>query len=90
MFISTTVQAKHSAGDLSDVPIGPHQMRKFAASYSAKMINSSVEGERKLMERMGCKTMSVLKRHYINNIPCVSLKMVIPVGTCVPDIHFGH
>ena len=89
MFISTTVQAKHSAGDLSDVPIGPHQMRKFAASYSAKMINSSVEGERKLMERMGCKTMSVLKRHYINNIPRVSLKMVIPVGTCVPDIHFG-
>ena len=89
LFISTALQAKHFTGDLSVVPIGPHQMRKFAASYSARMVGSSVEGERKVMERMGCKTMSVLKRHYINNIPNVSFKMVIPAGTFVPTTHMG-
>ena len=89
LFISTTLQAKHFAGDLSVVPIGPHHMRKFAASYSARMVGSSVEGERKVMERMGCKTMSVLKRHYINNIPNISFKMVIPAGTFIPANHFG-
>ena len=89
LFISTALQAKHFAGDLSEVPIGPHQMRKFAASYSARMVGSSVEGERKVMERMGCKTMSVLKRHYINKIPNISFKMVIPAGTFIPATHFG-
>ena len=89
MFISTVVQAKHFAGDLSVNPVGPHQMRKFAASYSAKMVLSSVEGERKVMERMGCKTMSVLKRHYINNIPYIRFKAVFPAGTFIPDVHFS-
>ena len=89
MFVSTALQAKHFSRDLSVVPIGPHHMRKFAASYSAKMVQYSGEGERKVMERMGCKTMSVLKRHYINNIPNISFKSVIPAGTFVPAIHFG-
>ena len=89
MFIATILQAKHFAGNLANVPIGPHQMRKFAASYSAKMLMLSEIEETKVMERMGCKTMNVLKRHYINHIPNVSFKIVIPAGTFIPALHFG-
>ena len=37
-------------------------MRKLAASYSAKMIGSLAAGEKKLMDRLGCSSMSVLKK----------------------------
>ena len=90
MFISTTLQAKHFSGELEEVAIGPHHMRKFAASYSAMMIKVSMATEKKVMERMGCKTMNVLKRHYINNIPNINFKTVIPAGTFVPSAHFGN
>ena len=90
MFISTTLQAKHFSGELEEVAIGPHHMRKFAASYSARMINVSAATEKKVMERMGCKTMNVLKRHYINNIPNIKFKTVIPAGTFVPSVHFEN
>jgi hypothetical protein len=32
MFISTAMLARHYAGDLAAISVGPHQMRKFAAS----------------------------------------------------------
>ena len=90
MFISTALQAKHFSGELEEVSIGPHHMRKFAASYSAKMITNSMATEKEVMERMGCKTMNVLKRHYINNIPNIKFKTVIPAGTFIPSLHFGN
>ena len=60
-------------------------MRKLAASYSAKMIGSSTAGERKLMDRMGCASMNVLKRTYINNVPNLSHTVVLPAGTFIPS-----
>ena len=84
LFKTTVFQARHSAGIMAIVPMGPHQMRKLAASYSAKMINSSTISEKKLMERMGCSSMNVLKRTYINNVPNLNCKCVLPIGTFIP------
>lgn len=87
MFISTANRARRIADDLDVVRMGPHQMRKFAASYSTLVMRSSNLPEKLLLDRMGCKTMSVLKRTYINKVPRLSFKVVVPVGTFSPEIH---
>ena len=87
MFISTANRARRMADDLAVVRMGPHQMRKFAASYSTLVMRSSNLPEKLLLDRMGCKTMSVLKRTYINKVPRLSFKVVVPVGTFSPEIH---
>ena len=84
MLQTTVLQARQRAGDMALVPMGPHQVRKLAASYSAQMIGSSSTKERKLMERMGCSSMSVLRRVYIKEVPCLNFKCVLPVGTFSP------
>ena len=90
MFISTATMARHFAGDMTDVPMGPHQMRKFAASYSSMMLTTPTVTVQKMLTRMGCKTMNVLKRTYIRQVPNVSVKTVLPVGTFVPALHNTH
>ena len=84
LFTSTVLQARHHAGVMDDSPVSPHQMRKLAASYSARMIGSSASGERRLMDRMGCSSMNVLKRTYINDVPVLGFKVVLPAGTFIP------
>ena len=84
MLQTTVLQARQRAGDMAFVPMGPHQVRKLAASYSALMVGSSSEGELKLMERMGCSSMSVLRRVYIKEVPSLNFKCVLPVGTFIP------
>ena len=39
------------------VTVGPHQVRKLAASYSAVLMGHSKDLERTLMDRMGCASM---------------------------------
>ena len=87
LFVSTANTARRSAGDVSDLKVHPHQMRKFAASYSALMMRSTNLPEQKLLDRMGCKTMSVLNRTYINKVPRLTFKAVVPLGTFSPDVH---
>ena len=86
MFQTTVFQARQHGGDVAIVPMGPHQVRKLAASYSAQMVESSSASELKLMERMGCSSMSVLRRVYVKDVPCLNFKCVLPVGTFVPTI----
>ena len=85
LFKTTLFQARHQAGFSEVVSTGPHQMRKLAASYSAKMVGNSPTGVRKLRDRMGCASMSVLKRTYINDVPDLSFRVVLPAGTYVPN-----
>ena len=51
MLQTTVLQARQRMGDMALVPMGPHQFRKLAASYSAQMISSSSASEEKLMEK---------------------------------------
>ena len=69
---------------LDEVSIGPHQMRKLAASYSAVLMGNSKDLERTLLDRMGCKSMTVLKKNYILLTPSLNFKCVVPVGTYSP------
>ena len=41
IFISTVMQARDRVQLRDPVPVGPHQMRKLAASYSAPMLNTT-------------------------------------------------
>ena len=66
------------------VPIGPHQVRKLAASYSAVVMGSSRDLERTLMDRMGCSSMTILRKNYIAQVPILNFKIVLPVGTFYP------
>ena len=84
MFKDTARRARRLAGDTDAFPVGPHQMRKFTASYSALMMLSSNLPEKKLLDRMGCKNMSVLNRTYINKVPRLTFRAVVPVGTFFP------
>ena len=61
--------------------VGPHQVRKLAASYSAVLMGPSKDLERTLMDRMGCSSMMVLKKNCINVVPSLNVTCVLPVGT---------
>ena len=74
--------------DYAHVPdagaIGPHQGRKYAASYGFLCCNS-LEDERKLMQAVGCSSLVVLRQTYINPVPPLSLPCVVPGGVYIPD-----
>ena len=78
------MQARDRVQLRDPVPVGPHQMRKLAASYSATMLNDNRANEMMLLERMGYKSMTVIKKCYIAHVPKISFKFVIPLGTYKP------
>ena len=81
LFKSTVFQSRHRVQMMDNISIGPHHMRKLAASYSAVMMGDSRGLERVLMDRMGYKSMKVLKKNYISNVPELKFKCVVPLGT---------
>ena len=85
IFIATIMQARARLGLLNNMSIGPHQVRKLAASYSFLLVGNSKSLESTLMERMGCASMSVLKKNYINSVPDLRFKCVVPIGTFIPN-----
>ena len=64
--------------------IGPHQMRKLAASYCVRMMGTDSSLRQKMLDRMGCKSFTVLKKVYIQDVPDLDTRCVLPVGTYVP------
>ena len=65
------------------VTYGTHQMRKLAASYCKKYLIHDKSDEAVLMKRMGCRSMSILNRVYINEVPDLLLPCVVPLGSVV-------
>ena len=65
--------------------IGPHQGRKLAASYGFMCCNS-LSDEKILMQDMGCSSLQVLRKVYINPVPPLSYPCVVPGGIYIP----GH
>ena len=60
-FLVPRLQARNYAGQVDEVSVGPHQMRKIAASYSAIMMASSPVLERTPIDRMGCASLTIFK-----------------------------
>ena len=65
--------------------IGPHQGRKLAASYGF-MRCESLRDEEFLMQEMGFSSLKVMRRVYINLVPTLTHKCVVPGGTYIPGI----
>ena len=61
--------------------MGPHQMRKFAASYSLHL-GHDTEVVRK---KMGFSSLSILKKNYLGpSVPPLLMPCVLPGGSHIP------
>ena len=82
VFIDLVTEALMASGShRNNISIGPHQGRKFAASLSKFYLKCSDE---ELALWMGCKTIKVLQKHYINEVPRVRFRCVVPMGIVSP------
>ena len=81
VLISLVAASRRFSDCSTSVAIGPHHLRKFAASYSKTFLVRSIKHERLLVKQMGCSSISVLKRVYINQVPPVRFTCVLPLGT---------
>ena len=81
MVSSLIIEARVVADRSDDVRVGPHHLRKFAASYCKANWESSYK--QVLYKRMGSKSMSVLARDYISNVDPLTVSCVVPMGTIV-------
>ena len=81
--VVSTVQKAHQFSDLeTPAKIGPHQFRKFAASYSFKRFCHSPLGESSLAKRMGSRSFSIIKKNYVDPlVPDVKFRCMVPLGT---------
>ena len=84
LFIKCVKNALSFAHVPCEGDIGPHQMRKLAASYSHIMVKRTPQLESKMLERMGCMTSKILLKNYIHDVPHLDTKCVLPVGTYYP------
>ena len=69
-------------GKDTSVPMGPHQMRKLACSYSKKFWPYASSN---LFTATGSKSMNVLSRCYIREVPPLRYPCVLPLGTAKID-----
>ena len=63
------------------VDIGPHQARKFAASY-ASQVGQDEEFVRKVM---GFSDVSIFRKNYVAPVPFLKMHCVLPGGTFIPE-----
>ena len=81
VLISLVTASRRFSECATSVAIGPHHLRKFAASYSKTFLVRSVKHEQLLVKQMGCSSISVLKKVYINQVPPLRFTCVLPLGT---------
>ena len=83
----TFIKVVECAQDYAHVPraisIGPHQGRKLAASYGFMRCNS-LQDEEFLMQEMGFSSLRVMRQVYINPVPPLNHKCVVPGGIYIP------
>ena len=84
-FIKAVEYAQAYANVPKAASIGPHQGRKLAASYGFMRCNN-LHDEELLMQEMGFSCLSVMRRVYINPVPPLRHKCVVPGGTYIPGV----
>ena len=65
------------------VSVTPHQMRKFAASYSHKV----GQDEETVRVAMGFSSVSILRKNYVADVPPLRHPCVLPGGSYSPVCH---
>ena len=61
----------------ADISIGPHQMRKLAASYAARV----GQQESQVLSVMGFSSPKVFRKNYVAWVPPLLVSCVLPGGT---------
>ena len=77
-FISLVKDYRRRDGLSTDISVGPHQMRKFAASYSLHL-GQNPEGVRKTM---GFSSLTILRKNYLaHTVTPLLMPCVLPGGS---------
>ena len=63
-----------------DIPIGPHQMRKFSAAYSVQLGQSKAT----IIKVMGFSSDTILKKNYVAKVPPLTVPCSLPGGSHFP------
>ena len=79
-------ESRNFVGKTTEIQSSSHQFRKFAASYSKKFLALSSDHCDVLRRRMGCASMRILNKVYIDEVPSLSLACAVPLGTVLPDV----
>lgn len=80
-FVSLVRDCRRRDGLSTDVSVGPHQMRKFAASYSLHLGHPPES----VWKKMGFSSLSILKKNYLaQSVPPLLMPCVLPGGTHIP------
>ena len=81
MFCSLVKDFRRDSGLSVSIRIGPHQMRKLAASYARQ-----VGHEEGLVQRlMGFSSPTILRKNYLANVPPLVRPCVLPGGSFIPS-----
>ena len=75
-FKNTVMEARNWAGLTQDIPIGPHQVRKLAASYSKKLGMP----EKIFRKKMGFSSVAIMRKNYMGEVPDLKFSCVLPGG----------
>ena len=80
MFISVVKDALSDAGLSTSLPIGPHQVRKLAASHSRR----AGRDEQAVRRLMGFSSVSILRKNYVSEVTPLNVACVLPGGPFFP------
>ena len=83
LFIGVVKDCLLASGLPASVPIGPHQMRKLAASLS----NLVGHNEEIVRKRMGFSSVKILRKNYIAKVPHLRIACVLPGGPYFPVVY---
>ena len=75
-FVHLVVASRHHHGDFGPVSVGPHQMRKLAASYSSLL----GQDEDTVLRVMGFSSRSVFRKNYVAWVPPLTVPCMLPGG----------
>ena len=81
LFIGVVKDSLVSSGLSSPPSIGPHQMRKLAASLS----HSVGQDEDTVRINMGFSSVTILRKNYVAKVPPLRVACVLPGGPFIPD-----
>ena len=76
LFIKLVQGSLHASGQVSNVKIGPHQMRKLAASLALDV----GQNEDKVRVHMGFSSLNILRKNYVARVPPLKFSCVLPGG----------
>ena len=88
LVISAVLDSEKWSGRPFSKKVGPHDLKKFAVSYSLQYLSTSSDDRGVLVQRVGNQSHTVIERHYRRSVPPVDVAFVVPLGT-VPGCGTG-